>query len=593
MAVILPSGKQHFETSAGLPLSGGKLYTYIPGTSTPKNTFTDSGAGTPNANPVILDTRGEATVFWSGAYDVYLKDASDATIWGPIRHETPEVAGAASDLETRLADETDPAKGAGLVGFDPAQAYSAQTVGGSLRRSVALSQFSGADPTGVTDAVSQLSAMGVAAAAAKAPGRIDGTYLVGSQWIPPRYMPVLGGGKTSDNASGKRGPSVLLKGFDSTTQPAVYVGYDDSGLDGVQIDGNGKTGDLLQLAGSRTFARNVTLTNSGAVALRVGTDAATATDGSTPNTNVWSLTGVQIRNAGTHGILFDDPTAGVDSNGGLMLGGEVLTAGGDGVKFDNSLYNTVVGTTVQSAAGATVRLTTNSRGITWIGGDLEISGSPATLDSGTFGNYIAGAFYGGAGATPALWVNNSRGANKGRNWIVQHDANLAKMKLHDELNIHDPDTGGTPAINGWAEGVGSELNVFRVEGAKAGASGGRVKVQTKAVGGALTDAVTWDETQATVLGGVVAQAATITTLASAGTIAPTKPIHFVSGTTTISTITPPASFTANGGGQITLIPTGLWSTNTAGNIALATTGVVSKALILTYDKTTAKWYPSY
>jgi len=89
-----------------------------------------------------------------------------------------------------------------------------------------------------------------------------------------------------------------------------------------------------------------------------------------------------------------------------------------------------------------------------------------------------------------------------------------------------------------------------------------------------------------------ATAAAAPTIASASTIAPTKSISFVSGTTTISTITPPSPI-STGGGQITLIPTGLWSTNTAGNIALATTGVVSKALILTYDATTAKWYPSY
>lgn len=81
------------------------------------------------------------------------------------------------------------------------------------------------------------------------------------------------------------------------------------------------------------------------------------------------------------------------------------------------------------------------------------------------------------------------------------------------------------------------------------------------------------------------------TLASAATIAPTTEVTFVSGTTTINTITPPPLFV--GGGQITLIPTGLWSTGTSGNIAIATTGVVSKALIMTYDATTAKWYPSY
>lgn len=81
------------------------------------------------------------------------------------------------------------------------------------------------------------------------------------------------------------------------------------------------------------------------------------------------------------------------------------------------------------------------------------------------------------------------------------------------------------------------------------------------------------------------------TLASATTISPTKTINFVSGTTAIATITVPSILV--GGGQITLIPTGIFTTTTAGNIALASTAVVSKALIMTYDSVTNKWYPSY
>ena len=91
---------------------------------------------------------------------------------------------------------------------------------------------------------------------------------------------------------------------------------------------------------------------------------------------------------------------------------------------------------------------------------------------------------------------------------------------------------------------------------------------------------------------LIASAAAAPTVASSATIAPTAPINFVSGTTTISTITAPAGI-SSGGGQIVLIPTGLFSTNTAGNIALATVAVVNKAIIMTYDATTTKWYPNY
>ena len=82
------------------------------------------------------------------------------------------------------------------------------------------------------------------------------------------------------------------------------------------------------------------------------------------------------------------------------------------------------------------------------------------------------------------------------------------------------------------------------------------------------------------------------TIASATTIAPTALITFISGVVSIATITVPQALLRTGG-QITIIPTGIFATTTAGNIALITTAVVSKALIMTYDAVTLKWYPSY
>ena len=110
--------------------------------------------------------------------------------------------------------------------------------------------------------------------------------------------------------------------------------------------------------------------------------------------------------------------------------------------------------------------------------------------------------------------------------------------------------------------------------------------------GANTTVVGTSSTTANKIFGVSATGEVAPTIASAGTIAPTKQITFVSGTTAIVTITAPTGI-ATTGGQITLIPTGIFTTTAAGNIALASTAVVSRALIMTYDATTAKWYPSY
>lgn len=95
-----------------------------------------------------------------------------------------------------------------------------------------------------------------------------------------------------------------------------------------------------------------------------------------------------------------------------------------------------------------------------------------------------------------------------------------------------------------------------------------------------------------IVAGLRATSAAAPTIASATTIAPTTQIVFISGTAAIATITPPSPISL-GGGQIILIPTGIFTTTTAGNIALASTAVVSKALTMVYDVTTAKWYPSY
>ena len=59
------SPRATFTTQTGQPLSGGCIYTYQGGTTTPQATYTDYTGGTANTNPVILDTTGSA-VMWLG-----------------------------------------------------------------------------------------------------------------------------------------------------------------------------------------------------------------------------------------------------------------------------------------------------------------------------------------------------------------------------------------------------------------------------------------------------------------------------------------------------------------------------------------------
>lgn len=79
---VLPR-EQVFDAN-GHPLSGAKLYFYETGTTTPEDTFSDSGLTTPNANPVVADSAGRFSEIYLTAaqtYKVVLKDSADTTIW--------------------------------------------------------------------------------------------------------------------------------------------------------------------------------------------------------------------------------------------------------------------------------------------------------------------------------------------------------------------------------------------------------------------------------------------------------------------------------------------------------------------------------
>jgi len=76
---------QQFVDSDGDPISGGKLYSYVAGTTTPLATYTSVSGGTANANPIILDTDGRADsggvwVIYGYAYKFVLYTSTDVLV---------------------------------------------------------------------------------------------------------------------------------------------------------------------------------------------------------------------------------------------------------------------------------------------------------------------------------------------------------------------------------------------------------------------------------------------------------------------------------------------------------------------------------
>ena len=65
---------QAVDNLTGLPLAGGKLYTYASGTLNPLATYSDPTLTNQNPNPVILDAYGQAVVWLkpeSYRFDLY------------------------------------------------------------------------------------------------------------------------------------------------------------------------------------------------------------------------------------------------------------------------------------------------------------------------------------------------------------------------------------------------------------------------------------------------------------------------------------------------------------------------------------------
>ena len=83
---LMPMPKQAFTVTSGgtfQAFAGGKVYTYYSGTTTPLATYTDSTGNTANANPVVLDSRGEASIWLTPgvAYRIKLTTSAGAEVW--------------------------------------------------------------------------------------------------------------------------------------------------------------------------------------------------------------------------------------------------------------------------------------------------------------------------------------------------------------------------------------------------------------------------------------------------------------------------------------------------------------------------------
>lgn len=155
---LMPVPKQQYFAIAGIPLIGGKIFTYAAGTNNPKPTYTDVAGTVAQANPIILNSRGEPAnaIYWSGSYKVVVQDALGNIIYTVDNYNT-DPGGIWSLAATLLTSA-----GAAMIGFIQGLPGAVlRTLQDKSRERVSVKDF-GVKGDGITN---DLAALKVAAAA--------------------------------------------------------------------------------------------------------------------------------------------------------------------------------------------------------------------------------------------------------------------------------------------------------------------------------------------------------------------------------------------------------------------------------------------
>jgi hypothetical protein len=386
MAVVTPTPKMQFLTASGAPLVGGRLYTYVAGTTTPQATFTDETGSTANTNPIILDSRGEANV-WLGAasYKFRLADANDVEIWTVdyITAPTTSLSPVLSGNVTISTNSSGPALKITQTGTGP----------------VLLVQDS-ADPD-VT------------------PFIINSNGLVGLGTVSPvEALDIADNGKIQLSAAGVPRTIISATSVDSVTDVSDNRNF--------VVRTNNNTRMTISGAGATTFGGAVTVSSGGATITAGGLTVSAGGAAITGNSTITGTLGVSNAltvSSGGAGITGNSTVTGtfgvtgtltaqtgltVSAGGAGIAGGLTVSSGGLTVSASGAAItgnSTVTGTLgVTSTLTAQNGLTVSSGGA-GITGNSTITGTLTATSTLTAQNGLT-VSAGGAGITGTLTANS-------------------------------------------------------------------------------------------------------------------------------------------------------------------------------------------
>lgn len=266
-AALMPMPKLQFFSQFGTPLSGGLIYTYAAGTTTPLATYTDSTGATQNPNPIVLDSGGFGAIWLgSSAYKISANTAAGVNIWTVDNVTNNGLA---------LSGSLGGSNGATLIKFTaPSTGAVSRTVAAKLSDTVSVKDF-GATGNGTTDDTAAIQQAIADAATCQTVYFPAGTYKITSTLTISKCVTLQGAGgggltvgPTQYNTFG--GASVILNAAAAanaiTVQPVAGTWISDATIRDLAIQGNqavgGATaGDNIVLAGGSDAIRHFLLSN--------------------------------------------------------------------------------------------------------------------------------------------------------------------------------------------------------------------------------------------------------------------------------------------------------------------------------------------
>jgi hypothetical protein len=204
LSLFAGAGWQFFSDN-GIPLSGGLLYTYAAGTTTPATTYTSNTGLTANSNPIVLNSAGRVPYeIWlteGSSYKFILKTSTNVTIGTYDNIAGGNDATALNTFIADLANTSSATKGDFLVGFKQSTASGVfanavgKTVHQKLQDLISVKDF-GAVGDGTTNDTTAIQNAVNAVSSSPAGGTLyfpQGTYLTSKITIGPNIT-LDGGG---------------------------------------------------------------------------------------------------------------------------------------------------------------------------------------------------------------------------------------------------------------------------------------------------------------------------------------------------------------------------------------------------------------